>query len=1140
MKHLARWLLAIMLIAVVQPMLVVPKAHAAVAPIPETPISPTADKSYDKYGHYSTGYTDNPGVPTYEHIVGYGRDTSENYGDSFYAAKYPIDSSKINTSKVIEKVELVMFVKSYNDDVDVPAGNKRFKLFTSTDTNWSDGDSHVIDSNTLTPAGIYYTDVFRTSTLVRLDITSYFKAYRAAHPTATEITFYLQGPLEAELPATVTQNGVLTDAFALIYDNSYADSSKRPHLDLFYSANTAPTALTLSSNTIAENMAIGTTVGTFTGTDAEGGTLTYSLAAGGTDNGLFVISGDTLRTQAVFDYEAKNSYSIKVQVTDSEGLFFTKDFTINVSNVNEAPTGSITINGGALYTNNQLLSLTLTGTDPESNPLTMSVSNDGSAWGTIPFATSTNHLTTPADGLKTVYYRLTDSLGLQSPVYTKTITLDRTAPAGTLSINSGAAFTSSTNVTLGMTASDALPMEMQFSNDGTTWSAWEPFASSKTVTLPSGSGTKTVYMKLRDAAGNTTDLSDTIVIDTTPPNGSLSIENGSNAINYASVELQVGNPDATAVSMQFRNESGAWSGWEPYASIKSGWVLSSGDGLKTVNAQLKDEAGNIADVSDTITLDTTAPIVTGVTEGGLYGADLTIAFNEGTGDLDGGTAFASGSKVTTEGAHTLTVTDEAGNKTIVHFTIDKTPPSGSIAINGDATGTSSTNVSLTISNPDNTAQQMQLSNDGITWSAWEPYDASKSWTLSTGDGTKTVSAHLKDAAGNVVTISDTIVLDTMAPVISGVVNGSLNNTALTIAFNEGTGILDGGTVFASGSQVTTEGVHTLIVTDSVGNTTTVNFTLDLTAPDGTVIINGGDAETSAATVDLTLSNPDGSAAQMRFSNDGSTWSAWETYSATKNGWVLSTGDGIKTVKAELKDAAGNVKQASDSIVLDTAAPDGSLNIAAGKAAVNAASVDLQIANPDSTAVSMRFQNESGAWSTWEPYAATKSGWTLSAGDGTKTVNAELKDSVGNVLPISDTITLDTVKPVISGVVDGSLNNADLMITFNEGTGDLDGGTAFTSGSKVTTEGDHTLTVTDAAGNATTVTFTLDKTAPVGTVSINGGAAETNDTAVTLTITNTDNTAQQMRFSNDGTTWSAWEAYAATKSGWTLSTGDGSK
>ncbi|WP_317973086.1 hypothetical protein, partial [Paenibacillus sp. CCS19] len=69
---------------------------------------------------------------------------------------------------------------------------------------------------------------------------------------------------------------------------------------------------------------------------------------------------------------------------------------------------------------------------------------------------------------------------------------------------------------------------------------------------------------------------------------------------------------------------------------------------------------------------------------------------------------------------------------------------------------------LALTNADNTAKQMRFSNDGTTWSAWEAYAAAKSsWTLSTGDGTKTVSVQLKDAANNITTISDTITLDTV-------------------------------------------------------------------------------------------------------------------------------------------------------------------------------------------------------------------------------------------------------------------------------------------------------------------------------------------------------------------------------------------
>ena len=106
-------------------------------------------------------------------------------------------------------------------------------------------------------------------------------------------------------------------------------------------ANSAPTDLSLSASTVAENQPSGTAVGTFSSTDPDpGDTFTYSLAAGlgDTDNGSFTIVGDQLRTAAPFDVETKSSYSIHVRTTDSAGTFFEKTFIITVSDVNEAPT----------------------------------------------------------------------------------------------------------------------------------------------------------------------------------------------------------------------------------------------------------------------------------------------------------------------------------------------------------------------------------------------------------------------------------------------------------------------------------------------------------------------------------------------------------------------------------------------------------------------------------------------------------------------------------------------------------------------------------------------------------------------------------------------------------------------------------
>ena len=104
--------------------------------------------------------------------------------------------------------------------------------------------------------------------------------------------------------------------------------------------NEAPTNITLSASTIAENAAINTTIGTFGATDPDtGNTFSYSLVAGtgDTGNSSFNISGNTLRNSSVFNYEAQNSYSIRVRVTDQGSLTFEKAFAITVTNVNEAP-----------------------------------------------------------------------------------------------------------------------------------------------------------------------------------------------------------------------------------------------------------------------------------------------------------------------------------------------------------------------------------------------------------------------------------------------------------------------------------------------------------------------------------------------------------------------------------------------------------------------------------------------------------------------------------------------------------------------------------------------------------------------------------------------------------------------------------
>ncbi|CCQ52920.1 Serine protease, subtilase family [Crocosphaera watsonii WH 8502] len=99
-----------------------------------------------------------------------------------------------------------------------------------------------------------------------------------------------------------------------------------------------PTDISLSNDTVAEEQAIGTEVGTFSTVDPDTGeTHTYSLVPGfgDTDNDNFEIVDNVLKTTVSFDYETQTEHSIRVQTSDGNGGVYFEDFTINVSDVNE-------------------------------------------------------------------------------------------------------------------------------------------------------------------------------------------------------------------------------------------------------------------------------------------------------------------------------------------------------------------------------------------------------------------------------------------------------------------------------------------------------------------------------------------------------------------------------------------------------------------------------------------------------------------------------------------------------------------------------------------------------------------------------------------------------------------------------------
>ncbi|MBK9942328.1 MAG: VCBS repeat-containing protein [Kouleothrix sp.] len=302
------------------------------------------------------------------------------------------------------------------------------------------------------------------------------------------------------------------------------------------------------------------------------------------------------------------------------------------------------------------------------------------------------------------------------------------------------------------------------------------------------------------------------------------------------------------------------------------------------------------------------------------------------------------------------------------FTIiqpDTTAPTGSISINSNAAIIGSTQVTLFLSASDTGGsglKEMRFSNDGVSWGGWEQYTTMRLfWNLVLGDGVKTVYAQFRDGAGNIsATATDTIILDTTPP---SVVTFALNGGAqFTNSPNLGTSITGSDTndlsvvrlsnkpdktfgkltygadyTYAKGSVLgvpwsltesatggsANNGPRTVYIQfrdvannwSLVGNAT---IFLDTVAPTGTLAINTGAAQTTNTDVMLTLVGDDAAPASgvavMRFSNDGTNWSSWEPYAATR-GWTLSGGAGIKTVRVQYRDNAGNLSAVEQATIV---------------------------------------------------------------------------------------------------------------------------------------------------------------------------------------------------------------------------------
>ena len=396
---------------------------------------------------------------------------------------------------------------------------------------------------------------------------------------------------------------------------------------------------------------------------------------------------------------------IRARAIDSTGAHSNVMY-LNVTINGDVPKGTMRINNGKNVTINRVVSLNLTATDSAGVP-SMMVSEDptfqGVSWED--YKQTKAWTLSPGDGYKFLYAKFKDGYGQVSPSINASILLDTTPPAGSITIDNGSKYATTHEAMLELHASDNNSITGAMFSEDKTFQGLEPgiFAEQEFFTLSQGDGTKTVYVRYFDAPGNFMDYSASIIVDTTHPTGSLTVNSGAAVTLTRMVNLTIEGRDKNGIKqMMVSNDPGLnGSSWEPYTTSKL-WNLTSSDGNKIVYIKFMDSAGLISDV-----------------------VQDSIQFNP-------------------------------------------PPAQGIVTINNGVKYTKDANVSLQISiGAEGDVIEMEVSNDpGFKDAQWGPYTQNMTWTLSPGDGIKTVYARFLTPVGIYTDkYNGNITLDTTPPVL---------------------------------------------------------------------------------------------------------------------------------------------------------------------------------------------------------------------------------------------------------------------------------------------------------------------------------------------------------------------------------------
>jgi RHS repeat-associated protein len=506
--------------------------------------------------------------------------------------------------------------------------------------------------------------------------------------------------------------------------------------------------------------------------------------------------------------------------------------------------------------------------------------------------------------------------------------------------------------------------------------------------------------------------------------------------------------------------------------------------------------------------------------------------------------------------------NESGPSEVVYVVTDSRAPTAAVIFSalppigvGDYQATFTISEALsqpplfTFTPPD--GQPIALNLTGVTATLWR---ATVTVTSSMGVGTAQFAFQGTDLSGNVglVLSSSTIQIDAAGPLGSVALSKTsplgVGALALTLTLDEAATTIPSLSVVPEGRPslsvpLTAQGLSgriwtgavaitsttgdgqatfTYSATDQLGNTNTqlsggtTSFVIDTVAP-GQPLVVRANAQAGGSVI-VTWSAPLGERpALYRVYRDGVAISTVAPATDGSGSFTETPIEGQHQHEVSSLDLAGNESALSDPIsVADATPPPPPVNVTVAFNAFNQIQLNWLAASTDT--VSFRL------------YRSTSPITSLTGLQGRNAVapfidspdqDANYRyvvtalDQVGNESGVSNQVSIvfDKAAPVVTfnGITDGGFFNGNVFPAFNVADGNLDAssvrarldGLTFVAGSTVSAEGVHVLTVTasdvEAHYSTTTATFTIDKTAPQISFSVEQGAALVSTTSVSVNV-----------------------------------------